>query len=201
MVRYFKPGDKVQLKSGGPIMTVLKYIEEKEPLVGTVESDQFVECEWFDKDGPHREVFNQNALIKVNPNSRILREDYNYHESKLYGTIKNMMEQEEKGIENASTLYEALKYLNEQGYKSEFMAGPEGLVEISSKKLYKPEEVKIVKIFRFEGFTDIDDMSVLYALETNDGKKGWIADAYGVYANPYLQSYIDRIEVDRNIKG
>ena len=193
MVRYFKPGDKVQLKNGGPVMTVLKYIEEKEAFVGTIESDEFVECEWFDEKGPHREVFNQNALLKVEPSSKS-------QASGLYGAFKGMM-QNDKGTAYASTLYEAIKYLNARGYRSEFLAGPEGLTEAQSQKRYKPEDLKIVKVFRFEGNTDLDDMSVLYAIESNDGKKGWLADAYGVYANPYLQEYIDRIELERDIKG
>ena len=195
MARYFKPGDKVQLKNGGPLMTVLKYIEVKEPLVGTVESDEFLACEWFDKEGPHRDVFNQNALIRVaselqSPDSEVNRD------------IEGMrQEQEDRKPEDAWTLSVAIEYLHSLGYRSEFLAGPEGLRDSDTGKLYKPEELKIVKVFRFEGNTDLDDMSVLYAIESNDGKKGWLADAYGVYANPYLQAYIDRIELERDIKG
>ncbi len=200
MARYFKPGDKVQLKSGGPVMTVLKYIEEKEALVGTIESDEFVECEWFEKGTPHRGVFNQNAVVKVENPKKSAKEGKDTGTSSLYHVFRGMMDHD-NGEEHASTLSEAIQYLRKRGYRSEFIAGPEGLTEVNTKKHYRPEDLKIVKVFRFEGNTDLDDMSVLYAIESNDGQKGWLADAYGVYANSYLQDYIDRIELERDIKG
>lgn len=193
MVRYLKPGDRVQERSGGPVMTVLKYIEEKEPLVGVEESDEFVECEWFDKEGPHKDVFNQKALVKIEPTKEADSQRY-------YKAFNNMMNNE-KGVEDAMTLSEAIQFLNSQGYRSEFVSGPNFLTEVKTKKRYKPEDLKIVKVFRFEGNEGLEDMSVLYAIESKDGEKGWLADAYGVYANPYLQKYIDRIQMNRDIKG
>jgi uncharacterized protein YodC (DUF2158 family) len=38
----FKPGDQVQLKSGGPVMTINSI------------SDGEAWCEWFDKNGSHQ---------------------------------------------------------------------------------------------------------------------------------------------------
>jgi hypothetical protein len=41
----------------------------------------------------------------------------------------------------------------------------------------------IVEHHRFEGMSDPDDSSVVYALEASNGLKGLLVDAYGAYAN------------------
>ncbi|HEX8658122.1 MAG TPA: hypothetical protein VF690_11325, partial [Hymenobacter sp.] len=53
----------------------------------------------------------------------------------------------------------------------------------STDKTYAPEEVTIVDFYRFEGESNPDDMSILYAIETNDGVRGTISSAYGTYAD------------------
>ena len=50
-------------------------------------------------------------------------------------------------------------------------------------KFYKPNELKIIRTYRFEGNSDPSDSSILYLLEANDGKVGYSIDAYGVYSN------------------
>ncbi|GAA0892730.1 hypothetical protein GCM10009122_24090 [Fulvivirga kasyanovii] len=66
MKRYFKPGDRVQLRSGGPVMEVIKYVEGKDFLLGTSTSNHKVLCVWYDKvEGRKEGVFHQNSLIKT----------------------------------------------------------------------------------------------------------------------------------------
>jgi hypothetical protein len=38
-------------------------------------------------------------------------------------------------------------------------------------------------------------MSVVYAVESDDGTKGIIADAFGVYANPELGSFLSKVSI------
>jgi prophage maintenance system killer protein len=83
----------------------------------------------------------------------------------------------------SDNLLDTLIFIRQQGFSKEFIAVEEGLKEINEQKLYKPEELTILKVFRFEGSSDVDDMAVLYAIQTNDGLRGWISDAYGTYAN------------------
>lgn len=52
----FKPGDEVQLKSGGPSMTVEGY--------GTFQGKQKVRCKWFDGKQLQDEVFVPELLVK-----------------------------------------------------------------------------------------------------------------------------------------
>ena len=60
-------------------------------------------------------------------------------------------------------------------------------------KFYKPEDVKIIKTYRFEGDSNPSDSSILYLIEANDGLIGYSIDAYGVYSNHEDEKYDDFI--------
>ena len=66
MKRYFKPGDRVHLRSGGPIMEVIKYVESNDLLLGKSVSNSKVLCVWYDKiEGRKEGIYHQNSLIKT----------------------------------------------------------------------------------------------------------------------------------------
>lgn len=66
MTRLFKPGDRVILKPGGPVMEVLEYVLEDNPLVGVHLSNQKLRCVWYDKEGERKTgVFHQRSLTKA----------------------------------------------------------------------------------------------------------------------------------------
>lgn len=50
-------------------------------------------------------------------------------------------------------------------------------------KTYPSKDLKIIKIYRFEGDSNPDDSSILYIIEAKDGLIGYSLDAYGVYSN------------------
>lgn len=69
MIKLFKPGDKVQVHNGGPVMTVQRYALKHTPWNGTHESDCEVECSWYDLKTGHRSgIFHQLTLTKVHSN-------------------------------------------------------------------------------------------------------------------------------------
>ena len=37
-------------------------------------------------------------------------------------------------------------------------------------------------------------MSVVYAIETSDGIRGTLTDAFGVYSDPDVSNFIDKVE-------
>jgi hypothetical protein len=86
--------------------------------------------------------------------------------------------------------------LKKHGYKVDFVIEEEGLrcTENDATRLYKPEEVRIVNFYRFEGESDPADMSILYVIETVDGLKGTLSDAFGTYAGRRLSDFIVRVE-------
>lgn len=65
---------------------------------------------------------------------------------------------------------------------NEFCMTPEGFTA-GKGKFYNPEDLKIIKTFRFEGDSNPDDSSIIYLIEANDGLIGYSMDAYGVYSN------------------
>ena len=61
-------------------------------------------------------------------------------------------------------------------------------------KATPPDEVTIVDFYRFEGESNPDDMSVLYAIEATDGVKGTISNAYGTYADANTDDFLKQVE-------
>jgi hypothetical protein len=60
-------------------------------------------------------------------------------------------------------------------------------------KIYTPEELSIIRTYRFEGNSDPSDSSILYLIEANDGRIGYSVDAYGAYSNHDDAAYDDFI--------
>src|SRR5688572_9451418 len=75
-------------------------------------------------------------------------------------------------------LEKCMDQLESEGYSDQFRVEKGKLVDLTNKKKYKPSEVKAVNFYRFEGVSNPDDMSILYAIETSDGRKGTLVDAY-----------------------
>jgi hypothetical protein len=93
-----------------------------------------------------------------------------------------------------STLAKKSNDLMQEGYIEQFTFVEEGLHSATTNKTYHPEEVKIVKHYRFEGTSDPADMSILYAIETNDGLKGTVTDAFGTYSDFSLGEFMNQVE-------
>jgi hypothetical protein len=83
-----------------------------------------------------------------------------------------------------------------QGYDKEFMLMDEGLKCLQTGELFQPDDIRIIEHQRFEGISDPDDMAILYVIETNTGAKGLIIDAFGIYANKDLISFMNEVQDD-----
>jgi hypothetical protein len=88
------------------------------------------------------------------------------------------------------------KKLKSQGYTHDFNVqdGRLTTMDNDSARTFDPEETTIVDYFRFEGESNPDDASILYAIETADGTKGTISSAYGAYANEDVDQFILKVE-------
>jgi hypothetical protein len=78
-----------------------------------------------------------------------------------------------------TTLTDCVNKLMQRGYEENFIAMEGGLEAPSNNKVYRPEDVKINDFYRFEGESDPADNAICYAIETTDGIKGVVIDAYG----------------------
>ncbi|MBC8034637.1 MAG: hypothetical protein H7Y03_10855 [Chitinophagaceae bacterium] len=91
-----------------------------------------------------------------------------------------------------TTLSYVMEKLRVKRQDIEFTMTPEGFTG-NNGKFYKPEELKIIKTYRFEGESDPSDSIVLYIIEANDGLIGYSLDAYGAYSNHDDEQYDDFI--------
>ena len=90
--------------------------------------------------------------------------------------------------------------LEQHGYTGQFRVEKDRLVNLTSGKKYKSADVKAVNFYRFEGESDPADNSIMYVIETTDGLKGTLVDAYGPYADEAVNKFMKEVE-DMNKKN
>lgn len=89
-----------------------------------------------------------------------------------------------------ATLAEVMDDLARRGFTDHFTPAGGGLRAVQSGTTFTPSQVTIAEYHRFEGVSDPDDMAILYALETRDGIRGTLTDAFGVYADPRVGAFL-----------
>lgn len=91
-----------------------------------------------------------------------------------------------------NTLSQILEKLRGKGMDNEIRMSDHGKMQSAAlNKIYKPEDLTIVKTYRFEGMSDPADNSVLYLLEDSDKNIAYILDAYGTYSDHLGSSFDD----------
>src|SRR5256885_16980616 len=99
-------------------------------------------------------------------------------------------------------LERCLKVLEQDGYVDQFRVEKDRLQSLTdAKKKYKAKDVKAVNFYRFEGDSNPDDMSILYAIETCDGRKGTLIDAYGNYSDEETGKFLKEIETNKKVSN
>ena len=100
-----------------------------------------------------------------------------------------MIDTSHKEMDTLSAVMEKLRLKKQD---NEFRMLPKGFGS-GNGKYYEPQELKIIRTYRFEGDSNPADSSILYLIEANDGKIGYSLDAYGVYSNNDDERYDDFI--------
>ena len=93
-----------------------------------------------------------------------------------------------------NTLTTCVNKVLKDGYTDSMKVTRQGLYSTTKNKTYTPAEVSIVDFYRFEGQSDPADSSIMYVIETNDGAKGVIIDAYGPYADAAVNKFMTEVE-------
>ena len=95
-----------------------------------------------------------------------------------------------------STLLTCMNKAKEDGYKESFSVTEQGLTKTDEEgsRFYTPEETTIDNFYRFEGESDPDENSILYLIHTTDGEKGTLLNTYGMYADPLISPFIEKVE-------
>ena len=98
-------------------------------------------------------------------------------------------------------LQKCLNKLESEGYTDQYRVENDRLVSLDdhNNRKYAPDEVRAVNFFRFEGPSNPDDMSILYAIETADGHKGTLVDAYGLYADDNTGEFFQSVEIHKKV--
>jgi len=93
------------------------------------------------------------------------------------------------------TMTEAVGGLRTRGYTANFEFLHNAFRAVDSGKTFTAEELTIVEHHRFEGTSDPDDESIIYAIQCTDGTQGTLVDAFGIYANPELETFLEKVKM------
>jgi hypothetical protein len=96
-------------------------------------------------------------------------------------------------VPSYTSLAEAIEELRNRGFTANFEFLDQAFRDVDSGRTFTAEELTIVEHYRFEGASDPEDMSVVYAIESTNGTRGIIADAFGTYANPDLGGFLNNV--------
>lgn len=96
---------------------------------------------------------------------------------------------------NYKNLLEAVESLQKRGYIYNFRYQDSSLQcgEISEKLTAK--DLTIAEYYRFEGMSDPEDNSIIYAIESTQGHKGIVIDAYGAYSDENIAKFLKDVKV------
>ena len=96
-----------------------------------------------------------------------------------------------------NTLSTAIAAFVDQGFIEHFGVRGDRLRDLESGTTFAAHDVVIRGFERFEGVSDPDDMSIVYAMETRSGVRGTLTDAFGVYSNPVISAFVNHVVIQR----
>jgi hypothetical protein len=102
-------------------------------------------------------------------------------------------------IKTYRTMTEAIQGLKEKGFTSNFEYLNNAFRSVDGGKTFTPDELTIVEHHRFEGASDPDDLSIVYGIESRDGTRGILVDAYGAYANPDISAFLKKVKIREDL--
>ena len=97
------------------------------------------------------------------------------------------------------TLSQAINKLKlEEGYEHDFNLLDEHLELKSEDEKFGVNEFDVDKVLRFEGMSNPDDNSILYAITTENGRKGTLVDGYGVSSGQMSDEMSKKLDLKQN---
>ena len=91
------------------------------------------------------------------------------------------------------TVSEAVNGLRQRGYTIDFNIAADKLECKKTPVSLSPDAFEITEVYRFEGNTDPADEAVVYAIESKDGHKGILVNAYGPDADPAGDALVKKL--------
>jgi hypothetical protein len=96
-----------------------------------------------------------------------------------------------------TSLSEAIQDLQAQGYTHDLNFCDTGLENKYRACIYAAKELDVNAFYRFEGASDPGDNTILYAIETADGLKGLLVDAYGASSGNIPMEIVQKLRLKR----
>lgn len=98
-------------------------------------------------------------------------------------------------METYDTLVQAINALRLQGYVTDFNLAENCLKYENEKHSIFHDEFEIDKFFRFEGSSNPDDCSILYAISSAKyGVRGILVNAYSIYSDSYTDEIMAKFK-------
>lgn len=94
------------------------------------------------------------------------------------------------------SLVTILAEVEKMGFLSQFEVTGNTLASLKTGSHFLPDEIRVVHFYRFEGESNPDDSSILYAIEADGCEKGTLVDGYGAMADSETAAYMVKV---RNI--
>jgi len=105
--------------------------------------------------------------------------------------MKEKLKLENKDLK---TLVSCINALVHEGFTDNYKVTDDGLKSLKLDKTYKPDQVNVLSFYRFEGNSDPADNSILFAIETIDGDRGTLVDAFGPYADTKVTHFMEQVD-------
>ena len=100
--------------------------------------------------------------------------------------------------ESYGTLSETVNGLKKDGYNFDFNMADDCIICDQTKTSLSPDDFQIDKFYRFEGDSNPDDESIVYAISSPKfGMKGVLVNGYGISADPASEKLIEKLRVRR----
>jgi hypothetical protein len=113
-----------------------------------------------------------------------------------------MIVNENNSMPYMKSLATCLNRMMTEGYTEDFKVTDQGLESLNNHHNYQPDQIQVVNFFRFEGESDPDDNAILYVIETNDGAKGTLVDAYGIYNDARVSRFMKDVgNINKKVKN
>lgn len=104
--------------------------------------------------------------------------------------------------ESFGTLSETINGLAKLGYSHDFNIHEECIVCRQTNVTLSPDDFQIDKIYRFEGTSDPDYQSILYAISSEKfAVKGLLVNGYGISSDDVTSTLIEKLQLNTNQKN
>lgn len=97
--------------------------------------------------------------------------------------------------ESFGTLSQTINGLKKEGYTLDFNIQQECIVCHQSNTILSPDNFEIDKVYRFEGESNPDDESVLYAISSPKyNVKGLLVNGYGISSDKASAAVVEKLQ-------